>query len=60
MQELRQNKNSMKDIVTNLGLAALVSFILVLPFAILEALNATITKQDAPGLFLLLQQFQIQ
>ncbi|MGH9937825.1 MAG: hypothetical protein ACREAM_16390 [Blastocatellia bacterium] len=43
----------MKSIITNLGLAALISFILVLPFVILESLNNTITKQNAHGLFVL-------
>ncbi len=43
----------MKNITTNLGAAALISFILVLPFAILESLNQTITRQNAPGLTLL-------
>ena len=33
--------------------SALISFILVLPFAILESLNNTLTKQNAPGLILL-------
>lgn len=32
---------------------ALISFILVLPLAILESLNNTITKQSAPGLIVL-------
>ncbi len=44
---------TMKNITTNLGAAALISFILVLPFAILESLNQTITKQNALGLILL-------
>ncbi|MCA1601141.1 MAG: hypothetical protein LC776_05710 [Acidobacteria bacterium] len=43
----------MKTFTKNLGLAAIVSFILVLPFAILEVLNNTITRQNAPGLILL-------
>jgi hypothetical protein len=46
-------KHKMKSIMTNLGLAALISFILVLPFAILEFLFNTITKQNAPGLIVL-------
>ncbi|MBA3256805.1 MAG: hypothetical protein H0T64_09180 [Pyrinomonadaceae bacterium] len=46
-------RNTMKNITATLGSAALISFILVLPFAILEALNNTITKQNAPGLILL-------
>ncbi|HEX8130355.1 MAG TPA: hypothetical protein VF527_14730 [Pyrinomonadaceae bacterium] len=43
----------MKSIAKNLKSAALIGFILVLPFAILESLNNTITKQNAPGLILL-------
>ena len=43
----------MKSTITNLGSAAFISFILVLPFAILESLNQTITRQNAPGLILL-------
>ncbi len=43
----------MKNITTNLGATALISFILMLPFAILESLNNTITKQNAPGLIML-------
>lgn len=42
-----------KSIVTTLGSAALISFILTLPFAILESLNNTITRQNAPGLIAL-------
>lgn len=44
---------TMQTITTDLRSAAIISFILVLPFAILEALNNTITKQSAPGLILL-------
>jgi len=40
----------MKSIFTTLGVAALISFILVLPFVILESLNNTITKQNATDL----------
>ena len=45
--------HKIKSIITTLGSAALISFILVLPFAILESLNHTITRQNAPGLILL-------
>ncbi len=45
--------DTMKTITTDLRSAAIISFILVLPFAILEALNNTITKQNAPVLILL-------
>jgi len=53
MQVLLQDKNSTKDIVTNLGSAALISFILVLPFAILESLFNVVNKQNAFGLIVL-------
>ncbi|MCA1614142.1 MAG: hypothetical protein LC800_08340, partial [Acidobacteria bacterium] len=43
----------MKTITTDLRAAAIISFILVLPFMILEALNNTITRQNGPGLMLL-------
>lgn len=43
----------MKTIAANLGAAALISFILVLPFAILELMFNTVTKQNAPGLIVL-------
>jgi hypothetical protein len=43
----------MKTIITDLRSAAIISFILMLPFAILESLNNSITKQNAPGLILL-------
>lgn len=46
-------KHQIGSIVTNLGAAALVGLILVLPFVILEALNNTITRQNAPGLAVL-------
>ena len=43
----------MDNITTDLRSAAVVSFALVLPLLILEALNNTITRQNAPGLALL-------
>jgi hypothetical protein len=43
----------MKNIATTILSAALISFILVLPLAILEVLNNTITKQNLPGLLVL-------
>jgi hypothetical protein len=45
--------DTMKTITTDLRSAAIISLILVLPFAILESLNNTITKQNAPGLIIL-------
>jgi hypothetical protein len=50
---LLKQGDTMKTITKDLGLAAIISFIIVLPFAILEALNNTITRQNAPGLILL-------
>jgi hypothetical protein len=43
----------MRTLTADLRPAALIGFTLVLPFAILEALNQTITEQNAPGLFVL-------
>ena len=43
----------MKSIFRNFRIAALISFVLVLPFAILESVNNTLTKQNVPGLLLL-------
>lgn len=43
----------MEGIKRDLGVAAIISFILVLPLAILEALNNTITKENVVGLLLL-------
>lgn len=40
----------MKTITTDLRSAAIISFILVLPFAILESLFNTVNKQNASGL----------
>ncbi len=46
-------KHSTKSIVSTIGAAALIGFILVLPFVLLEFLNQTVTRQNAPGLILL-------
>ena len=43
----------MKNITSNLGAAALISFLLVLPFAILEYTFNTVTKQNVSGLIVL-------
>lgn len=43
----------MKATVTGLRAAALGSFILVMPLAILEAINTTLTRQNVPGLLIL-------
>ena len=44
----------MKSLKRDLVMAAVISFILVLPLAILEALNNTITQENVFGLLLLL------
>lgn len=43
----------MKTIIGDLRSASIISLILVLPFAVLEALNNTMTEQNALGLMLL-------
>jgi hypothetical protein len=53
MRNVLHNEDPAKKSAPNLKLAALISFILVLPFAILESLNNTITKQNAFGLIVL-------
>ena len=53
MRNVLQFEDPTKNIATDLRSAVLISFILVLPFAILEFLNNTITKQNAPGLIVL-------
>jgi len=53
MRDVLQNAEPIKNIATHIKSAALISLILVLPFAILEILHNTITKQNAPGLILL-------
>ena len=45
--------NKMKTITKDLGSAAIISFIIVLPLAILEALNNSVTRENASGLVLL-------
>jgi hypothetical protein len=45
--------NNMKSIKRGLVMAAIIGFILVLPLAILEAVNNTITKENVSGLLLL-------
>lgn len=43
----------MKAITTNLRLAALISLVIVMPFAVLELLSTGINQQNAPGLAVL-------
>ena len=51
MRDVLRNEDRM--MAANLKSAALISLILVVPFAILESLNQTLTTQNAPGLILL-------
>lgn len=44
---------AMKAITTNLRLAALISLVIVMPFAVLELLSTGINQQNAPGLAVL-------
>src|SRR5688500_12560634 len=53
MRNVTQNEDSLKNITANTKSAALISFLLVLPFAILEALNNTINRQNTLGLVVL-------
>ena len=53
MRNVLPNGDPTRDITINLKSAALLSLILVLPFALLESLNNTITNQNAPGLIVL-------
>lgn len=53
MRSVLQHEDPSKNIAANLKSAALISFIIVLPFALLESLNNTITKQNAPDLIVL-------
>jgi hypothetical protein len=53
MRSVLQKLDPTKNLAINLKSAALISLILVLPLAILEALNNRITGQNAPGLIVL-------
>jgi hypothetical protein len=53
MRDVLQNEGPVRNMAADLGAAALISLLLVLPFAILESLNQTINRQNAPGLILL-------
>lgn len=53
MRSVLQVEDPAKKIATNLKGAVIISFLLVLPFAILESLSATINRQNAPGLIVL-------
>lgn len=53
MRDVLQNEGPARTIVVDLRAAAIISFILMLPFAILESLNQNITKQNVPSLLVL-------
>ena len=53
MGSMLQNEGPTKNIAIDLKSAALVSFILVLPLAILESLNNTVIRPNVPGLIVL-------
>jgi uncharacterized membrane protein len=53
MREALRDEGRAHTVGASLKSAALVSFVLVLPFAVLESLNNTITRQNAPGLAVL-------
>ena len=53
MRDVLQNEGPSRGVAARFGPAALIGFILVLPLAILESLNANVTGQNAPGLIVL-------
>ncbi|HEY9401696.1 MAG TPA: hypothetical protein VIQ24_03305 [Pyrinomonadaceae bacterium] len=53
MRSVLQDETSTNNIALSLKWAALIGLTLVLPFVILESLNQTINRQNAPGLILL-------
>lgn len=53
MRSVLRNEGPARNIAMNAKSAALIGFVLVLPFALLEALNNAITRQNAPGLIVL-------
>jgi hypothetical protein len=53
MRDVVEFEEPKGNLIADLRLAALVGFLLVVPLAILEFLNQTITTQNAPGLFVL-------
>ena len=53
MRNVLRNEGPAKSIAIDLTSAALISLILILPLALLESLNNTITKQSAPSLIVL-------
>lgn len=53
MRDVLQNEGATKTIISDLRTAALISLLVVLPFAALEVLNQTPTRQSAPGVAML-------
>lgn len=53
MPTVLQNETTGRSIISSSKYAALISLGLVLPFVILESINNTLTRQNAPGLIVL-------
>ncbi len=53
MRHVLHNGEPKRNILINLKSAAIISLLIVLPFALLESLNNTITRQNALGLLVL-------
>lgn len=53
MRDVLPKQDRRANVAASLGAASLAGLILVLPFAVLEALNQTIHRHNAPGLVVL-------
>ena len=53
MRDVLEREGPTTKLIADLGSAALIGLVLVLPLVILESLNQTVNRQNAPGLFLL-------
>ncbi|MBA2731523.1 MAG: hypothetical protein H0U54_01390 [Acidobacteria bacterium] len=53
MRDVLRNEDPMQYIISNLKIAAIISFIIVLPFALLEFKFSTVTRQNVPDLTML-------
>jgi hypothetical protein len=53
MRDVLQNDDPMKNIMSNLKIAAIISFITLLPFALLQFTFNTVTRQNASDLTVL-------
>ena len=53
MRNVLQTEGPARTVAADLGLAAIISLVLTLPFAILESLFNVVNKQNAPGLVVL-------